>query len=293
MVKPRLGSNERLIQLGDGRALGVAEYGDHAGFPIVNCHGGLICRRDVQSADAAARALGVRLISPDRPGVALSDPKPGRSLLGWPADVAELADQLEIERFAVMGWSLGGQYAAACGYLLPDRVSAVGIIAGVIPREWPGMIEEINSMDRRLMRLARRAPALERAVFRAMRLFASRAPAAQGRGAAKSMGGDSERAFEVQSPEQLSLAIAEGLGNTAGVVEEYRVFDAPWGFDPAAIRPPVSIWQGAEDQLVPPAWARRLADHIPASTLTIYDGEGHLAALPHWDEILASLLPTA
>ena len=58
-----------------------------------------------------ARRLGVRVISPDRPGIARSDPQPRRRVLDWPADVAELADQLELATFAVIGWSAGGMFA--------------------------------------------------------------------------------------------------------------------------------------------------------------------------------------
>ena len=59
-------------------------------------------------------AKGVRLISPDRPGMGLSTYQPGRRLVDWPADVAHLTEALGIERFAVMGWSAGGPYAAVC-----------------------------------------------------------------------------------------------------------------------------------------------------------------------------------
>ena len=75
----------------------------------------------------------MRLISPDRPGIGRSERQPGRTLLDWPADVAALADELEVSRFAVMGWSAGGAYAAACAFALPERVSAVALIASVIP----------------------------------------------------------------------------------------------------------------------------------------------------------------
>jgi pimeloyl-ACP methyl ester carboxylesterase len=75
-----------ICRLRDGRRLGYVEYGDPAGFAVVNCHGGLACRLDVAAADGIAREAAIRLISPDRPGVGLSDPKPGRTVLDWAAD---------------------------------------------------------------------------------------------------------------------------------------------------------------------------------------------------------------
>jgi pimeloyl-ACP methyl ester carboxylesterase len=52
--------------------------------------------------------MGVRLISPDRPGIGLSDPQPDRTIRDWADDIADLLDQLGVDRFAVMGWSMVG-----------------------------------------------------------------------------------------------------------------------------------------------------------------------------------------
>ena len=51
--------------------MAYAEYGTPDGFVVVNAHGGLACRLDVAAADDVAAEAGVRLISPDRPGVGL------------------------------------------------------------------------------------------------------------------------------------------------------------------------------------------------------------------------------
>ena len=60
---------DAVVRLRDGRLLGYAVYGDPTGFPTLSCHGGLLCRLDASSADAAARDLGLCVISPDRPGI--------------------------------------------------------------------------------------------------------------------------------------------------------------------------------------------------------------------------------
>jgi hypothetical protein len=87
------------MRLGDGRAVGYAQYGEPSGTVVVNAQGGLACRLDVAAADAAARAAGVRLISPDRPGIGLSDPQPGRAILDWAGDVLEVLNQLGSNSF--------------------------------------------------------------------------------------------------------------------------------------------------------------------------------------------------
>ena len=166
-----------IVTLADGRRVTYLEVGDPDGSPVISCHGGLSSRLDVQSAAGSAAALGVRVICPDRPGIGGSDPQPGRLLTDWPAEVEQLADQLGLGPFAVMGWSAGGMYAQACAAQLPDRVSRLGLMASVIPREWPGMIQEINRMDRTLMRLSGHGAALERLMFWTLRVSARISPA--------------------------------------------------------------------------------------------------------------------
>src|SRR5215469_1533736 len=121
------------LTLHDGRAIGVATVGTPDGRPIIHCHGSGSSRLEVTLLSSAATEAGVRLIGLDRPGVGRSDPKPGARLLDWPADVAEVADQLGIERFAVEGLSAGGAYALACAYKLPHRLTACGLISTVPP----------------------------------------------------------------------------------------------------------------------------------------------------------------
>jgi pimeloyl-ACP methyl ester carboxylesterase len=157
---------DRVVRLPDGRSMGYAQYGSDDGFPIVNAHGGLACRLDVAAANAVAAEADVRLISPDRPGIGLSDPQPGRTVLDWANDVADLFDRIEVDRFAVMGWSMGGQYAAAVGHAMPLRVTRLAIIAGALPLTDPGVFDELPTMDRVLTRMSHLVPWLVAQWFR-------------------------------------------------------------------------------------------------------------------------------
>jgi len=69
------------IKLKDGRNLGYSEYGDPSGKPIFEFHGNPSSRLGSILFDEAARKLGIRIIGIDRPGMGLSDYKPGRKLL--------------------------------------------------------------------------------------------------------------------------------------------------------------------------------------------------------------------
>jgi pimeloyl-ACP methyl ester carboxylesterase len=270
--------------------MAYAQYGVADGFPIVNAHGGLACRVEVADADGVAAASRVRLISPDRPGVGLSDPQPGRTVLDWARDLAELLDQIDADRFAVMGWSMGGQYAAAVGHALRHRVSRVAIIAGALPLAEPGVFDELPAMDRFLTRMSQRAPWPTQQWFRMMRFVARVAPTRYGRLAARTLGEADGAVIQNQGFDVFAAMSRESMRQLAGVVEEYRAWARPWGFAPEDLEVPVDVWAGTRDQLVNSSWAHRLATRIPNATLNIRDG-GHFLAHRYYREILAALCP--
>ena len=131
---------DRQIELQDGRMLGYVEYGVPDGVPVFYFHGFPSSRLDWLFFDAEdpVTELNARIIAPDRPGFGLSDLQRGRRLLDWPADVAALADALQINRFAVLGISGGGPYAAACAFGIPERLTRAGIVCGMGPADAPG-----------------------------------------------------------------------------------------------------------------------------------------------------------
>jgi pimeloyl-ACP methyl ester carboxylesterase len=277
-----------VVQLRDGRRLSYAQYGDPDGFAIRNAHGGLACRLDVAAAAPAAERCGVRLISPDRPGVGRSDPQPGRTVLDWARDVTELLDRLDVDRFAVMGWSLGGQYAAAVGYALPPRVTRAAIIAGALPLTEPGAFDGLPTIDRTYIRMSRGAPWGARLCFRAMGLAAACAPRLYGWLAARDLGTADGAVLRADGFTTFAHMSHEALRQPRGVVEEYRAMVRPWGFAPEDIRVPVDIWAGTDDQLLDSSWPGELARRIPRATLRLQAG-GHFLAHLYYRDIFESL----
>src|SRR5210317_201332 len=128
---------DETIILKDGRTLGFAEYGDLSGRVVFHFNGSGGSRLEHPADLSILTELGVRLITTDRPGHGLSDPQPKRNLLNWPDDISELADQLGLEKFYIIGHSAGGPYALACAYKLPDRIVACGIVSGLAPYDRP------------------------------------------------------------------------------------------------------------------------------------------------------------
>jgi pimeloyl-ACP methyl ester carboxylesterase len=278
------------IALGDGRALGYREFGDASGSPVVNCHGGLLCGLDVAAFDDAARQLGVRILSPDRPGIGASDPLPDRTTAAWADDVAALLDALGIERTAVLGWSMGGQYALACAARIPERVVRTVVIAGAVPLDDDVAFGELNAMDRRLTRLSQHHPHVARTTFRTLGEMARRTPDVWAHLTTRGAVPEEADAITALPDPGIAEAAAVALEHGDGMVEEYRAWVRPWGFAPHDVRGPVTIWQGDADELVPPAWAERLARSIPDARMELLAGEGHFLGYRHQEEVLRDLV---
>jgi pimeloyl-ACP methyl ester carboxylesterase len=265
----------------DGRELAYEEYGDPDGTPVLSFHGGLSSRLDAAPAHEAALSLGIRIISPDRPGIGRSTFQPGRRLLDWPDDVAALTAALAIDHFAVMGWSSGGPYAAVCAARMGDRVTAVGLLSSAVPLGLFGTTKGLSSDDRILLFLVRRAPRLASALLRVSiadatetRLYREirRTFPAVDRAALD------ERGSIVDAVAFVKESMRQG---TAGCLQDYRVFGDPWGFELGEITAPVHLWEGTEDHTGPPEYRELLLRHLPDARLTLVPGEGHLSLLQH------------
>src|SRR5580704_2836233 len=142
------------IKLRDGRTLAYAQFGDPEGDPIIYCHGTPSSRAEGELTlrGSCAAQLGLRVIIPDRPGMGGSDFLPNRRVVDWPNDVLELADALQIERFAMLGSSGGAPYALVCGAMIPERVSVVGVIGAVAPIDAPGLFSPRSRFLSRMVR---------------------------------------------------------------------------------------------------------------------------------------------
>lgn len=278
---------DQLLTLPDGRTIGYATYGDPTGYPVLYMHGGLSCRIDATSCGPAAAAAGIRVIAPDRPGIGLSDRHKGASLLDWPVDMGHLIHALGIEQCAAMGWSFGSAYAAACGFALPQVTDTV-LIASPIPCDWHGMREQINEMDRRFMKLSRHAGFIDESAFLAMREMALHRPNAFVSQATADLSDHSKSMIAI-NPQEFIDASLGAFVHPSGALDDYRIWDQPWGFDLASLGTPTQIWHGTVDELCPPEWAGRLRDAISDSELHLVADAGHFLAHDHWDQIFARI----
>ncbi len=83
--------------------------------------------------DEPARELGVRIISPDRPGISGSSLQRDRKLGDWPHVIERVLEHLGIGEFRMLAISGGAPYAYATATAMPNRVRAIAIVCGAIP----------------------------------------------------------------------------------------------------------------------------------------------------------------
>jgi len=285
---------EHRIRLADGRTLACLELGDPSGPPVLYFHGYPGSRLEARVAAPAARRLGVRLLSVDRPGFGQSTFQAGRRIGGWAADIAALADQLGLRRFSVMGVSGGGPYALACAVSLPHRLSRVALVCPLAPLDVADGKAGMLAQDRAMLTLAMHAAPLARGVVHLLAQWMRRDADRYLTFMMSGMVSPDRDLFA--DPAYRSLVVtstAEALRQGGrGAAWELTLIARPWDFRLHDVRMPVTLWQGLADQILPAAMARRLAAALPACEARYLAGEGHLSlVVRHVGDVLAELRP--
>ena len=124
-------SSHQTHALPDNRTLSYATYGALTGPVAFHLHGLGDSRLSGALFDQAGKALGVRIIAVDRPGIGSSSPQPSRTALDHAKDIQLLAAHLGAKTYSVVGVSGGGPYALACAHALPaDELRSVSLVCG-------------------------------------------------------------------------------------------------------------------------------------------------------------------
>ena len=268
-----LAANPQTITLEDGRQLGYAECGDPDGVPLVVYHGFPNSRVFGALFDEVGRERGIRVITPDRPGMGVSDPDPDRTLLDWPGDVRQLLDALDIDETPVVGISGGGPYAATTAARLGDRVTHVGIVCGLGPMAAVGLGERLWYYT------ARFTPSVSKLALLLLVQRARGDPAAWLESLAENAHPSDEALWRGEVGQVLHASAVEAQRHHGldPLVQETALYGRPWPFDLEEIEVPVTLWYGKADTLVPVEMGLYLAREIPTAEAHIYPELDHLS----------------
>ncbi len=279
------------ITLPDGRTLAYAEYGDSGGKPVFFFHG-MPGSRFFRPPDQITTKMGVRLITTDRPGYGLSTFQPGRRFLDWPGDIAQLADQLKLKKFAVMGHSAGGPYVAACAYALPERVTSASALSAAGPMNSPGATRGMAATNKLGLTIGRFIPwSLWRAlvwVFYHRRAQDPATDCKRGNGI-RPLPDDVQLQNRVVFETCISSELEAFRPGLLGLAWEARLLTRPWEIPLEGIHVPYYLWHGTEDDQATLAMAQYVASKIPGSKIILCENEAHLLLFPHWEEILQQI----
>jgi pimeloyl-ACP methyl ester carboxylesterase len=281
---------EGYLRLRDGRRLAYCRYGALDGAPAFFFHGWPGSRLDFAPNHPAAAAAGLQVIAVDRPGIGGSDPQPGRTVLDWPTDIAELADSLGADRFSVFGFSFGGPFVRACAYALPERVIRAGLISCLAPVDDADAKRGMPAMTRYGLAAAHRSPLLARPMVALT--------------ARQALGGRMiDRLLRSMSPPDREVLqrpeVRDGLGRSLAESFRQGIGAATWdgvavargeGFGLQDIQTEVLLWHGERDRNDPVAMARLQEQRLPHAKAVYYPEDGHLIFYSRIAQILPELL---
>ena len=268
----------RSLTLSNGSAVALSEYGDPRGVPIFFCHGWPSSRTMAELAHEAARDLGARIISPDRPGIRGSQFQRDRRLIDWPPLLNEIADRLGIDRFRILAISGGAPYAYASGWMTPERLEKIAVVSGAPPLDQLKEYDGLLPIHRQMLRLRARRPGLMRTLFHLARPFvAIRMPIRFRPLLLKFLQPcdanvlRESRAFDIcfESARQAWRSSAKG------VITDAEIYATPWGFSLEEVRVPVALWHGTNDRTFAHRLAKDVASRLPKCEFHLIEGAGH------------------
>ncbi len=286
-------SLEGEIVLQDGRKLAYMEFGRPDGLPVFYFHGTPAARVEpILIGDDRFSSLGLRIISPDRPGMGGSSFQRERRYLDWPADVIALADALGLDRFSVLGFGGGAPYAAACAVKVPERLRAVVVVSGVWRMDWPEALEGAARPFRVMTYLARRCPILLYPTLGMMGPMAG--------GDLDHIGGELKKIVPpVEHAAMADPSRLEGyrkilyetvVQGVRGSAWDLRLLVRDFGFALDEVRVPITLFHGELDTVALIAMARRAAGALPSAQLITFEDQGHFSTLCNKLEEIARAL---
>lgn len=278
----------------DGRRIAFEVLGPEHGSPVFLLHGTPGSRLGPRPRGIVLHRLGVRLITYDRPGYGESDRVRDRNVAHATQDVRAIADELGLDRFAVVGRSGGGPHALACAADpgLGSRITRVAALVSFAPAGAPGWLDGMNSDNNQQFARAVSDPdALETEIRRRadgistdpdflLRLLTEQMTIA-----------DRRVVSDAAMRRQLRLSYRDAIKNGPyGWIDDLLALRRDWGFHLGSITVPVRVWHGGADTFAPAVHSEYLAGQIGGrAELDVRPGAAHFDAMPELPRTLSWL----
>jgi non-heme chloroperoxidase len=272
--------NMASIKTSDGTEIFYKDWGPRTAQPIVFHHGWPLSADDWDSQMMFFLSHGYRVIAHDRRGHGRSTQTDrGNDMDTYAADVAALADALELQSAVHIGHSAGGGEVARCvAQAKPGRVAKMVLISAVTPY---------------LLRTRTHASGVPIEVFDGFRaaLVANRAQFYRDVPAGPFYGFNRPGAKVSEGVIQNWWRQAM-MGSVKGQYDCIKALsETDFTEDLKAIRVPTLVLHGDDDQVVPLAESSVLAAKlVPNASLKVYPGLPHGMCTTHPDTINPDLL---
>lgn len=274
---------EETITLDDGRRLEVATMGDPADPTVFFHHGSPGATRFVRENVPLLEHAGLFFVTVSRAGYGLSDRLEGRDVAACVGDVHAALDHLGRSSYVAYGHSGGGPHALACAALDGGRCTGALSLAGVAPYgddfDWTEGMAPENVEEFRLALEGGEAYIEMLEVMKPLFLAATPDTVVDLFGELLPST-DRDALLGPEAREVFTDSLVHGFARGYwGFFDDDHAFLSSWGFDPAAIAVPVSLWYGGRDKMVPARHGDWLGEHIGTATRHFDPDEGHLSIL--------------
>lgn len=291
-AEPRGGLQPRPFQalvLADGRRLEWIEFGAPEGAPVLFMHLDFGFIRWPAPAEAAAAALGLRVVVPVRAGYGRSDlhARATDHLTGVTLDYAAVMDHLRLRDAAVIALGADLRFAANLSVLRPDLVAGILGCAAQLPLQTAAQYERMDKWQRFILANARYAPKvlpfLVQAGFSLARRLGKEAFFAQvNGGSAADM--DCFARPEVRDAllEGSEVCLARKWSAHEAFTREAIGSERDWSGVLRNCRVPVLLLQGDQDPQTPRATIEELMPDYPHLRVRFLPDTGQLLFFAQW-----------
>ena len=251
-----------------------------SGNPVIFFHG-TGSPLHVSLIDKPAIENGFRIIAPARPGVSQSEFRHNWTVLEYAKEILELADNLGIRNFGIIGISGAGPTLMATACTAPERIGCVVYLACAMPLySDPEMISHLGAMDRIFAEMGTKLPlSIFKIPFSLLGFMETviKSPESFAKMFDASLSKADKEAFAIPEFRYLIMKDFQELfkqGSTPPAYDAQTVYK-PWGFNLADIKTHIEVFHGKSDSFVPLEFSEYLKNTAKDVRINIIEEQGH------------------